>query len=724
MLYVAIVLVVQFFAGFPQAFAYSGIFVFLYLLVFMDKSRQYLKRRVVDIALFVSIFLLLTAIQLLPLAEVTLQTGRQGVTMEFFTSFSASYKVLPMMLFPNLYNNWTQPFGVWQSGEMSLEVYAGAIVFVPFVYAALFHMKDKKIRVFVVFGILAILYSMAGTIPGLRDIVYRIPILNSFRCATRALFLYEFFAAVVFALVLMKLTDRKEAKRLFLFSLAMLGIAAALVVMAKGIASTAMASEEMRVFYSGMGAFSRPLIFMVCLSAALAAYCYIKFLYRARHGLAVVACALCALNILDISGYKAPPFDQKFDYEEATVSPGFSEIGFIKQIPGSEDYRSIAILQDWADYWDHGGVRTSVGFRNSYNLYHQFQTINSYATFRPAQVVQYLGIEDSQVLFGGNKAVHANNPQLSSASAKYIVDPYRRVTGEDVIVGAGVTVEQVENVNIPANGGAVNVQQWPVSVEKGKYYCVEVELEQGEAWQMLFCDLYGEGYDSPEAEAMFAWTSGTTRYTGAMSTGEASLPEKVYLRLASQSGADIRVKSLVLYEAESVPFDSVYKPLVDNEQTVIYENVNARPVINIARSVEDMERFRAASVNTVSYVENLPYAVEPPGEDVRVGEIVYQNNSVTAKVSSETEVFVNHTQMMYPGWNAYVDGEKVENYLVNGIMQGAYVPAGEHIVEFRFEPKSLYIGAVLTVVGIILLIFLLRREKRLRRSESCDITPK
>ncbi len=170
----------------------------------------------------------------------------------------------------------------------------------------------------------------------------------------------------------------------------------------------------------------------------------------------------------------------------------------------------------------------------------------------------------------------------------------------------------------------------------------------------------------------------------------------------------------------SVPFEEVYGTLIDTEDMLIYENKNAKPVINAAEYVRDMTAYSPLDVNAASYIENAPEILQTDVGQVAVALIEWKNNSVKAAVQAQNTVFINHAQSMYPGWNAYVDGEKVENYLVNGVTQGAYVPAGEHIVEFRFEPKSLYIGAVFTVAGIILLIFIAHREKRLRDNRSRD----
>src|SRR5438105_2057673 len=55
----------------------------------------------------------------------------------------------------------------------------------------------------------------------------------------------------------------------------------------------------------------------------------------------------------------------------------------------------------------------------------------------------------------------------------------------------------------------------------------------------------------------------------------------------------------------------------------------------------------------------------------------------------------------YPGWRARVDHKPAPIYEVNGAMRGVVVPAGSHTVTMRYRPVSVYLGAALTVAGIL-----------------------
>lgn len=55
----------------------------------------------------------------------------------------------------------------------------------------------------------------------------------------------------------------------------------------------------------------------------------------------------------------------------------------------------------------------------------------------------------------------------------------------------------------------------------------------------------------------------------------------------------------------------------------------------------------------------------------------------------------------YPGWRARVDHRPAEIHEVNGAMRGVAVPRGTHTITMRYRPVSVYLGAALTLLGIL-----------------------
>lgn len=89
----------------------------------------------------------------------------------------------------------------------------------------------------------------------------------------------------------------------------------------------------------------------------------------------------------------------------------------------------------------------------------------------------------------------------------------------------------------------------------------------------------------------------------------------------------------------------------------------------------------------------------------------YQPNALKYEVNSKNGGVVVFSEIYYPGWISTIDGEEVEHGRADYILRAMNVPAGKHIVEFKFDPKSLhltetiaYIAFVLLAVGVVVVI--------------------
>jgi uncharacterized membrane protein YfhO len=60
----------------------------------------------------------------------------------------------------------------------------------------------------------------------------------------------------------------------------------------------------------------------------------------------------------------------------------------------------------------------------------------------------------------------------------------------------------------------------------------------------------------------------------------------------------------------------------------------------------------------------------------------------------------------YPGWNAYIDGQASPSYIANAVFRGVSVPAGMHVVEYRFEPVPFRRGVVAFGLGGVLMVLM------------------
>lgn len=83
------------------------------------------------------------------------------------------------------------------------------------------------------------------------------------------------------------------------------------------------------------------------------------------------------------------------------------------------------------------------------------------------------------------------------------------------------------------------------------------------------------------------------------------------------------------------------------------------------------------------------------------------NDVVTYKTKASTTQFAVFSEIYYDkGWNAYIDGKLTPYAKVNYVLRGMPIPAGEHEVIFKFEPKSHALGWTLTSIASIVAILL------------------
>ncbi|MDO6598010.1 YfhO family protein [Oceanihabitans sp. 2_MG-2023] len=80
--------------------------------------------------------------------------------------------------------------------------------------------------------------------------------------------------------------------------------------------------------------------------------------------------------------------------------------------------------------------------------------------------------------------------------------------------------------------------------------------------------------------------------------------------------------------------------------------------------------------------------------------IKYQSNNNNPGFAVFSEVYFKE------GWNAYIDGKLEKHYNVNYVLRGMKIPAGQHIVEFKFEPKVIQTGSTITLTSSILFVLL------------------
>jgi hypothetical protein len=95
------------------------------------------------------------------------------------------------------------------------------------------------------------------------------------------------------------------------------------------------------------------------------------------------------------------------------------------------------------------------------------------------------------------------------------------------------------------------------------------------------------------------------------------------------------------------------------------------------------------SQSTISLVSHSP------------NHLIYDYNSLQDELTVFSEIYYDK------GWNAYLDGRKVPHFRADFILRAIILPAGQHKIEFKFEPVSYYAGGNISLASSLILILLI-----------------
>src|SRR3989338_251214 len=105
------------------------------------------------------------------------------------------------------------------------------------------------------------------------------------------------------------------------------------------------------------------------------------------------------------------------------------------------------------------------------------------------------------------------------------------------------------------------------------------------------------------------------------------------------------------------------------------------------------------------------------GKDYSDEEIVevksYRNNEIILSVNTASNGFLNSSEIYYPGWKAFVDGQEAKVRKTNYAFRSVYLPQGSKEVRFLYDPLSFKLGSWVTLATLVTLsLFVFRASLR------------
>ncbi|MFC5270650.1 YfhO family protein [Adhaeribacter terreus] len=131
---------------------------------------------------------------------------------------------------------------------------------------------------------------------------------------------------------------------------------------------------------------------------------------------------------------------------------------------------------------------------------------------------------------------------------------------------------------------------------------------------------------------------------------------------------------------------------------------SVKPVNNPDEEIAALKDFdpRTEAVVDISKFPLEKRSFNAAGSTVKLTS--YSPNELTYDVNATQNGLVIFSEIYYKdGWNAYVDGKLTPHIRANYVLRALEVPAGQHKVEFKFEPKEYSIGNTVTLISSVLL---------------------
>jgi Bacterial membrane protein YfhO len=196
----AALVALQIFAGHQQTSAYSLMLVAAYAVVMALADRQMLKRYLSALA-FISIGVLLAAVQILPTFELLRNSKRVAATYDFFVSFSMPRRFVSTFLAPYVMGGGDgrlfRASYIGQAFYNEYVAYAGVLA-IMLALVGLLVKPDARTKFWAIAALVCLMLAFGRGAPlYLYKLIYYVPVLNLFRVPARHLMEVNFAIAVL-----------------------------------------------------------------------------------------------------------------------------------------------------------------------------------------------------------------------------------------------------------------------------------------------------------------------------------------------------------------------------------------------------------------------------------------------------------------------------------------------------------------------------------------------
>jgi hypothetical protein len=122
----------------------------------------------------------------------------------------------------------------------------------------------------------------------------------------------------------------------------------------------------------------------------------------------------------------------------------------------------------------------------------------------------------------------------------------------------------------------------------------------------------------------------------------------------------------------------------------------------LADQVDQQLIYRSSEIRHRAWLERVD------GGRAEVSIDLWSPNRIRISAEGPGELVIS--ELIYPGWQARVDGEKQEIQTRYGLLRSVPLADGGHIVDFRYVPGTFFLGLAITAVTVLGLVVIWRRS--------------
>ena len=158
----------------------------------------------------------------------------------------------------------------------------------------------------------------------------------------------------------------------------------------------------------------------------------------------------------------------------------------------------------------------------------------------------------------------------------------------------------------------------------------------------------------------------------------------------------------VVHEAQAAMAGEALSSLdagrVDPHHMVLLEPPLKSPLAPAALLGRLTRGAEAATVGDITTVPTLGRDTANDDVSDQATLVAHSPERLVVQTTTATDGILVLSEVAYPGWHATIDGAPTPIYIADGLLRAVALPAGDHLVELRFESDALRIGITVSIL--------------------------